>query len=482
MQNDRRFSISDQKSIHNSPSGWIPRKGMLTLFGVFLLVFTLTYGFMSALFHLSDLQAGTGVIISAPLDNGPSETSVRIREFPNTLDGIYVFNDQLATWEMSEEQYKFAGTHYAGTQKVFPSDARRFRAYNPAFLVLNYRLGPGLGYQIVGDNCTPDGTWIELIEGEKWVREYPDDPKDEWFFKYNDQKVFSCEWGWYLMDSDNPSWREYWSTEVLRQLGTNQADGVFVDSLFPPNYVGGNNFKPNIRDVDPSFEKDWSRRIEDFISHMQTGELKDYTFIVNVGEWITSRDKTDYSNADGIMVEGFARWADGQYFDASEQDWQLQMDRILSQILLDKIVILQQYVEPENIDDRLFILSSYLLLKGNHTFINMEYASPPEWFPEYEVQIGSPSGDMPESISALWRSDWNVYARYYNNGLIIVNPSNENRSIELFQDYLQVLPYGGGIVPENGDITDWTIDYKQTSYLELQPNQGIILLNNITNQ
>jgi len=38
------------------------------------------------------------------------------RAFPDTTDGIHVFNDQLATWSMTEAQFQFAATHYAGSQ------------------------------------------------------------------------------------------------------------------------------------------------------------------------------------------------------------------------------------------------------------------------------------------------------------------------------------------------------------------------------
>ena len=53
------------------------------------------------------------------------------RSFPDTTDGIFVFNDQLATWSMSEAQFQFAATHYVGTQKVLRDEARHLRQYNP---------------------------------------------------------------------------------------------------------------------------------------------------------------------------------------------------------------------------------------------------------------------------------------------------------------------------------------------------------------
>lgn len=459
----------------------LSRKGFFLLSGLFILSFFVIYTLLAKLFIINEESPVAGYSISArDTDKTLDEKEIVIHQFPDTSSGIHVFNDQLATWEMSEDQFKFAATHYAGTQKIFASDTRRLRAYNPDFVLLNYRLGTGLGYQAVGENCAPDGNWIELIEGEKWVREFPENPLDEWFYKFNGKKVFSCEWGWYLMDISNPDWRQYWYKEVLRQIISNQADGVFVDSISPPNYFGGESFSPQLPDLNMEFEKEWANKIEDFLSFSQTGELEKYNIVVNVGEWITSRDKTDYSSSDGIFVEGFSRWADGEYFDFSEQDWHLQLNRILRLTNSKKNIILQQYIDPRNTNDRLFVLSNYLLIKGEHTFINMEYSSLPEWFPEYEIPIGKPIGDSPQSISSLYRSDWNVYVRKYSNGIVIVNPSNETRSIELFQEYYQALPFGGGIIPVDANISEWTIDYRQTSFVELGPNQGLILLEKIS--
>ncbi len=88
---------------------------------------------------------------------------------------------------------------------------------------------------------------------------------------------------------------------------------------------------------------------------------------------MTGRDITDYSGTDGIMVEGFGRWTDGGYFSVQDEDWQLQMDRILGMVNMDKIVILQQYVKEEDKRDRMFLLGNYLLTKGHHTYINLDF-------------------------------------------------------------------------------------------------------------
>ena len=475
MKEKQAGTTSSLKSDH-SDKQHLSSKAKWGFAGISILVFIFLFSLLLTAFLNLQKKSNLGVVLTIPLTARTPDLTMNIHSFPDTTDDIHVFNDQLAVWEMSEAQFEFAATHYVGTQKVFASDARRLRAYNSNFIILNYRLGLGLGYQNMIGNCEPNGEWLEVIEGEKWVREYPENPSDEWFFKLEGQRVLFCDWGWYLMDIGNSSWREYWTGEVLRQLRASAADGIFVDGLFPPNYYGGDRFKPNLPGLDQIFEKTWSSQIEDFIVFGQSGDLADYYFIPNVGQWITGRDLTDYSGVDGIMVEGFGKWSKDEYFLAQEGDWQLQMDRILGMVNLDKIVLLQQYVNKDDEEDRIFLLANYLLLKGQHTYLNLEFSAEPEWFPEYEIPVGTPVGGIPTSISTLWRPDWEIYARTYSNGLVLVNPTGKLREVVFQKTYYQAFPYGGGIVPVDGNISNWMVDYVPVTSVSLEPNQAAILL------
>jgi len=454
----------------------LSRGAMWGLVGIALLVFILLSVVVFVILPGLRQKPGLGVVTSTQMAPAMDDGGSAIRPFPDTTNGIYVFNGQLATQEMTEPQFEFAATHYVGTQNIFASDARRLRAHNPEFIVLSYRLGMGLGYQHMTGNCQPDGTWLAVIEGERLLREYPEDPPEDWFFEYAGQRVIFCDWGWYIMDIGNPSWQDYWHGEVLRQVQANMADGVFADSLVVPNHYGGDRFKPPLPVIDEAFEEQWSKNIGDFIAHGQSGELADYYFIVNAGTWVTWRDITDYSGADGVMIEGFGRWTEGNYFSAPDEDWQLQMNRILGLVNLDRIVLLQQYVDGVNVEDRLFLLGSYLLVKGHHTYIDLELSPKPEWFPEYEIPIGSPLDEVAPSISTLWRSDWKLYARAYSNGLVLVNPSDETQTANLQATYYQAVPAEGGIVPSDGDIATWRVDYVPVTSLTLEANQAAVLL------
>ncbi|HOU12916.1 MAG TPA: putative glycoside hydrolase [Anaerolineae bacterium] len=410
-------------------------------------------------------------------NNAPPSAST-IRPFPDTTNGIHVFNDQLAN--MSEEQFQFAATHYAGTQKMTRDDADHLRTYNPNFVILHYRLGLGLGYRGIENGCEPTGDWLAIIEGNDWVQEWPGDANvvEEWFYHWPEAStthVLNCDWGWYLMNLDNAAWRAYWSGEILRQFQANAADGLFADSFSVPNYLGYDRYNPNLPEIDNTFESQWTTRLNNFMAYMQQGDLAAYHFIPNAGFWVTSRETTNYGLADGVMLEGFGGWGYGNYFDLA--DWQLQMDRILGLVNQDKIILAQQYINAEDVNDRMFLLGSYLLIKGRYTYLNFDLDLDPEWFPEYSIPIGSPVGGIPANIAALWNAGWGVYTRAYSNGRVLVNPTATTQTVALGQTYYRATPNGGGFVPADGDVSAWTVSYTPVTSVELAPNRGAVLLN-----
>lgn len=397
------------------------------------------------------------------------------RQFPDTSDGIHVFNDQLLPSQMTETQVQFAAYHYAGSQKLTRADARRIRQYNPDFVVLHYRLGLGLGYRIPGGDCRPSGGYIDIVEGDDWVQEWPGDTpvQESWFFHRAGRRVYNCQWGWYLMNPDDPAWREWWTSELTRQMRANENDGLFADSLGVPNYLGP--YDPPLPLVDAAFEAAWAARLERFADYVKERFAGLYYFIANAGSLITTRDPYDYAGVDGVMVEGFALEGTTSYYEPT--DWALQMDRVLTLSNQEKVVIGQSYVEPGDLRGRMFALASYLLAKGSRSFINLDVGIDAEWFPEYEIDIGTPAQPLASSVDSLLDPTWGVYRRDYGNGLVLVNPGPSTRSFDLGRTYYRANPQGGGIVPVLGRPPEWRVDYDRVSAITLAPHEGAVLLN-----
>lgn len=420
------------------------------------------------------VQIQTGGVIS------PGKVTMAVdvpRQFPDTTDGIFVFSDQLETSQMTEGQFRFAAAHYVGAQKLLPDGARHLRQYNDSFVVLHYRLGQGLGNSFPTNACQPTDNFIQIIDGA-WVNEWPGDAgvQESWFFHQNGQRVFNCDYGWYLMELNDPGWRQWWSSQVILQLLANEDDGVFADSYNVPNY--GFRWNPGLPIVDATFESAWAAREQDFTDYIRGRFAGRWKWIPNIGAYITTRDPSDYSNVDGVMIEQFAESGSGGYF--AEGDWQLQMNRILPLVTADKYLIAQTYPSGDDVNERLFDLGSYLLIKGAHTYINLlSFGQNVQWFPEYTVDLGAPLDSLAADISAYFNPTWQVYQRRYVKGMVLVNPADTAFSaLQPGGTFYQVVPSGGGTVPPDGTAPG-SLCYKPVTSIDLCSHCAAVLLNQL---
>ncbi len=430
----------------------------------------------------SGLVTVAGVAVTA----GGNRLSLRAAAAPprawlDTTRGIHVFNDQLPAG-MSDALVRFCATHYAGTQKMTRAEADRLRAVNPAFLILHYRLGHGLGYRAVSGDCQPSGDWLRVVEGDDWVQEWPGDAavQESWLSHWPESggsRVLNCDWGWYLAELDDPGWRAYWQGEVLRQIHANDDDGVFMDSLSVPSYLGADRYSPPLLAVDAAFEAAWARRIADWLAWLRGQAAGNYYLVPNVGSWITTRETTDYSAADGVMVEGFALEGDGSPY--ALDDWRLQMNRVLAAVRRGQALLAQTYVSGW--PDRAFALASYLLVKGGRSFFNIDTGLDPEWWPEYGIPIGAPLAAPVAEVELLDPDGDGVLRRDFDNGLVLVNPSNPwdgsavTRTIDLGGTFYLAQTNGGGAVAADG-TTNGSVSYARVRAVTLGPSSAAVLL------
>ncbi|MHB8417613.1 MAG: putative glycoside hydrolase [Myxococcales bacterium] len=399
------------------------------------------------------------------------------RSWPDTSAAIVPFSDQFNASSLTAAQIQFAATHYAGAQKLLLSDVQRLRQANPGFLLLHYRLGAALGYAVPDASCAPTSKYLQIIDGNQWVQEWPGDAvvQASWFFPYaGSPRVYDCVGGHYLTELDDPGWRAWWSAQVLQQMQDCDADGLFADSYSVPNYFGPTNFQPNLPADDATFESGWATLLHDFTDYMRGRFAGQYLWIPNIGSWITTRDPTDYSNVDGAMMEGFAEGGGGRYY--AEGDWQLEMSRALSLIGADKKMIMQTYPSLSDVGERLFVLGSYLLVKGAHTYLNLDTSGLSlQWLPEYGIDLGAAIDPVPANVSTLLDPTWNVYVRHYAKGLVLVNPSGSPATIDLGGTYYQATPQGGGPVPSDGSAPG-SLSYPGVSSVTLGADTAAVLL------
>jgi len=158
----------------------------------------------------------------------------------------------------------------------------------------------------------------------------------------------------------------------------------------------------------------------------------------------------------------------------------LEMNRILGLVSRGKAILAQTYVGGAQ--ERMFALGSYLLIKGSRTYLNIEISDIPEWWPEYDVPIGAPAESAGSDIARLYDAANGVYRRRFDNGMLLVNPTNPwdgtgvTRSVRLGATYYQALTQGGGEVPESG-IPEGSVSYQAVTQVTLPPYTAVVLFN-----
>jgi Hypothetical glycosyl hydrolase family 15 len=377
------------------------------------------------------------------------------RAIPDTSGAVHVWQDQLPD-PMTPAQIRFVASHVDGTQKVSRQTAAALRAVNPGFLVLHYRLG-------IGDGPVP------FRIGDRWASDYGSVTHHEaWFWHAGGRRVLNRQSHWYVMNPDS-GWRGYWARRVRYEAGLLSDDGVFADSLSVPQYLGPDNFSPPFQYF--VGEAAWTGRVDRFMRYEERALRGRLWFIPNAGSWITTRDRTDYSIPDGVMIEGFAEDQPPDYYATS--DWQLEMNRVLGLVRRSKVILAQSYLSAGDLVARGFVLGSYLLVKGSHTFLNMWIGAEPQWFPEYGVDLGPALAQPPASIAALRLAN-GLYERRYTRGVVLVNPGTQARTIQPGRTVEVMRPYGGGGLNDRASTRGWGLRWQRTSSVTVPAHGGAI--------
>ncbi|MFN7972831.1 MAG: putative glycoside hydrolase [Acidobacteriota bacterium] len=372
---------------------------------------------------------------------------------------------------MSSGRIQFAATRYVGTQKVRDGAADAFRAYNPSFLVLHYQLGMGAG---------PASLIVCVPGGSDWGSDWPAIDANEAWFIHDDvgNRCLQQDWNWYLMDLQNPQWLDYWATRALERVACTHSDGVFADSTSDPWNM---STLPSWLQSDPYA---FAPYVESFLAYAK-GRFAGIAYnIPNAGPLVTTNSRIDYSDADGIMVEGFLGW-DEQSPQVWPADWKLEMNRLMDLSRTGHIILCQTSVGSEtNVAYRTYVLATYLLVKGAKTTLNLLPGDVdnflPVWFPEWDLPVGSYASALPADVDQLFVAADGVYARDYTNALVLVNPDPAaTRTITLGTTLYQPVISGGGVVDVNGNPSG-SVAYQPVTSVTLPGRTGVVLIKNVT--
>jgi hypothetical protein len=388
--------------------------------------------------------AAVPVILCAALP-APAQIGQTAHPFPDSTNGISIFTDELPG-TMTPAQWQFAATHYVGTQKQVTDWTRQMRTLNPRFIVLHYQLALGAGTALV-------------VVGNRWTNDFDSVTNQEGWFLHTDQgsRVRQAWHKWNVMDIRSADgvpltgWPDYWVATALDRLRLNENDGVFADS-YTQDILFGQVDPPHpwFNDVSACLQN-WVPNLDAYgasCANALHNTPENFYYLPNLGGLTTTWDTTNYGVGDGGMVEGFAFPSSGNYY--LPDDWQLQMNRILSLQRSNRIVIGQSYINDAALDDRWFVVGSYLLTKGPRSYVNMFNSSTLSWYPEYKIDLGPYVAGPAANVSAYWVPSWGVYRRDYANGMVLVNPGATSAPISVGKRWRLVRVSGGGPVGPDG--------------------------------
>ena len=363
------------------------------------------------------------------------------RTFPDTRDKIRVFADQLPS-QLTDAQWQFVASHYAGSQKMTRDWTRRVRRLNPNFLMLHYQLAVGTGP-------------AQFVVGNSWGSDWPQVTKHESWFLHDaaGHRLHQTAWDWDVMDirfqggRPRTGFPAYWLSAAVRRMRENEDDGCFADSYTQDILTGQTQPPaPLFTDV-ATVQRDWLPQLNHYGAYCARGfhaQPEKFYYLPNLGGLVTSWDKTtDLLVGDGGMNEGFCT-------DGPPDDWALEMTRVLRLAAAGKIVLCQTGIDPAHADRRWFIVGAYLLTKGRHSYLNMIHDSSLEWYPEYDLDLGGYLAEPQPDVAAYWDPGWHLYRRDYAKGMALVNPSSVPVSVALATPCRLVAAAGGGPVGADG--------------------------------
>ncbi len=367
------------------------------------------------------------------------------RPFPDTNASIALLVDQLPT--MNASQMQFAATHYVGTEKQLLPVTQALRAINPAFLVLHYHLAMW--------QSAPATDFI--VDGTSWGNDYPTVTNNETWFWHDasNARVTSSADQKLLMNVSVSGFQQYWAQSLATQVADGQYDGIMLDSASPALLQGecggtGAGQDPRLATTaarDTTFPElggvSWITAWQSWMTSLASAlAAKGIPLIPNTSAFTTGWDDTDYTLTPGAFVEGFA----GTSFALS--DWQASTNELLELVGLDRTVILQNYLASSgDVPTRMYYLGNYLLVRGHHTYLDYFANGPLEWYPEWGIDLGAPTGPAATDVSTMAVAGGG-YRRDFANGSVVVNPTGA--AIDFTIAGMQVTPTGGGAVPTSG--------------------------------
>ncbi|MHA1652013.1 MAG: putative glycoside hydrolase [Candidatus Helarchaeota archaeon] len=307
------------------------------------------------------------------------------------------------------------------------------------------------------------------------------DSNENMFCHHNGNRIKTIWNSWLmngsdLVDRDAPDalnhWINYYAITASEQVHEYNYDGLFIDSAGHRLWSGAvYNLMP-----DDYSDKNWREgryRALEFIKSYFPDKI-----VVFNGLHTGNGAEHSLTLTDGGMWETFAfRPSNSKYY--GEEKWR-EVIELVERNKEEKLISIVSKKKHliEDIQSRMFILTSYLLVSNQNvllTMIDLDYDQLETiyYYPEYEIDLGNPLGSYTVRKNG-------VYERKFERGIVLVNPSDtKSCTYYLGRKYNEVIPIGGGVLREDG-ICNGSLSYESVNNeIILSPMSGVVLLKEI---
>ena len=297
---------------------------------------------------------------------------------------------------------------------------RAMKAANPNLKVLVYK---NLSASIASSNNGLRSTGVSYQEANE---EHP-----EWFLRNRAGERFTFRSFPYLwaMDVGSASYQRRWADNVIAELVREGWDGVFMDDTNTTM-----KYHYSVQDIAkyPS-DSAWQEATRSALAHIgpriqDAGKL----VVPNIGSWgeYPSVGRNWLQYVTGAMDEMFVKWGssagDGY---AYEGRWSAQLQSLEAAQQRGKHFIAVSHSSNTDRQAARYGWATVLLgAEGKASFaLHADYTHE-TWFPEYEYDLGNPTGDRTQLSNGL-------QMRKFERGLVVVNPTDSAAATDLPGSY-----------------------------------------------
>lgn len=296
---------------------------------------------------------------------------------------------------------------------------RSLKAANPSLNVLVYK-NLAFSAQLSSSHVGPAPSGVSYGEAP-----------DSWFLKNTGGSRFTSDhysWLW-AMDVGSAAYQQRWTDNVLAELESEDWDGVFLDDASATMKYQYNPSKIAMYPNDSSYSAAMGSALAYVGPRIRAaGKLA----VPNFASWVEYPSTYNgwLQHVSGALDEMFLKWGRGTgegY--RSEGQWTTQLNEVKYAASQGKAFLaFTQGSVGETQASRYGYATLMLASNGNASYAFTPNYTSESWLPEFDYDLGAPLGDETRDSSG-------VHRRGFQQGLVLVNPTDSARSVDFGGTY-----------------------------------------------